>query len=378
MIDIVPANSGSRLKQFIALPRILYQEMADFAPPLDLERSELLDPKKAAFFRHGEAAYFLALRDGKPVGRISAQVDKRYQAQPDRDDIGLFGCFDLIDDLDVANALLNAAKSWLRARGLRRIQGPFLLDFNGEPGLLVEGQKEPPMILAPWHPKYLHDHLRDLGLRKAKDLHFYTIDLANRDPSVGEKAQRLLSRRTGLTVRDLRLDDPGKEAEITVRLYNDAWSGNWGFVPLESAEIAGILKTLKPLMHSDYGMFVEVNGEPAACTIAVPNVNELVADLGGKPSLLGWLKLAIRFWKKDVASVRIILMGIAAQYRKSPLAAAMLLTMLNEISKRRHNHKLASVEAGWVLEDNIALIKVFNQFGIPVSRTYRLFEAEIM
>lgn len=377
MIEIVPADSGKAFRQFIALPRVLYRDMPGYSPPLDMERTELLDPRKAAFFHHGEAAYFLAMTDGKPVGRISAQIDPHYQSRPGTADVGYFGGLDAVDDPQVTQTLLEAASAWLIQKGMKRVQGPFLLDFNGEPGLMVEGQSAPPMIMAPWHPAYLEDHLLRFGFSPIKDLYYYALDLQNDDLIKGEKTQRLLKKRPGQNVRSLRMDRLHEEAAITVQLYNDAWSGNWGFVPLEVSEIAGMLKTLKPLMHPDAGVFVEIDGEPAACTVVIPNVNAMVADLGGSPSLLGWLKLGVRFLRRDVTSARIILMGISERYRHTPMAAVLLLSMIHEIAQRHHRHNLNSVEAGWVLDDNTALIKVLEHFEIPRSRTYRLFEMAI-
>lgn len=377
MVDILPANEGKALKQFIALPRVLYQNLPGYTPPLDIERGQLLHPKKAAFFEHGEAAYFLAMRNGQLVGRISAQIDRRYQSQPGNSDVGFFGCLDAVDDREVINALIKAAELWLSERGLRYMQGPFLLDFNGEPGLMVEGQMAPPMILAPWHPSYLEEHLLNAGFSRIKDLNYFLFELGDNDPFDGEKARLFLDRRPELKVRNLRLERLLDEAAITVELYNDAWSDNWGFVPLEVAEIEGMLKTLKPLLHADNGIFVETNGEPAAGMILIPNVNALVSDLGGSPSLMGWLKLAARFIRNDVPSARIILMGISKRYRRSPMASVMLLAMIYEIAQRRQNHKLDLVEAGWVLEDNAALMKLFEHFQVPKHRTYRLFKMSL-
>jgi hypothetical protein len=162
-----------------------------------------------------------------------------------------------------------------------------------------------------------------------------------------------------------------------VGLYNDAWFDNWGFVPLELGEIHQLLKTLKPLLHPDAGIIIEEGGKPVACTVIIPNVSELVGDLGGQPSLLGWLKFAKRLVRKDFSTGRIILMGIAKEYRRSSKSATLLLTMIGELARRKRRHALVGVEAGWVLEDNTALIKLLEQFKLPICRKYQIYESDI-
>lgn len=374
MIEISKVSTQPDLAEFIKVPRLLYKSEVNYSPPLDFERKELLDPKKSSFFHDGEACYFLAKRRGDVVGRISAQIDNRFRGLPGNSDVGFFGCLDAIDDREVVTTLLQAARHWLLDHKIVHMQGPHLLTLNTEPGLMVHGQDRPAMVMAPWHPAYLEDHLTALGFQPVRDLNYYLIDpkRVTRDGAISRLD--LADRVPGLSIRSLRLNDLQREAEIACMLYNDAWRDNWGFVPLKVDDLVSFLKTLKPLMHEDAGIFVERDGEPIACTIAIPNVADLLSDLDGRPSPLGWAKLLFRITRRSYKSFRIILMGISQAHRRSVLGSLVLAAMVAELTQRSERHDLDYVEAGWVLDNNTPLIKLLETYKMTISRTYRVFE----
>lgn len=358
--------------QFLALPRRLYRDMIGFTPPLDLERRELLHPKHSAFFERGSVSYFLARRGGDAVGRISAQVDPLY-SRGANEDVAFFGCLDAVDDAEVVDRLLDTARGWARARGKARLQGPYTLSVNMEPGLMIEGQAAGPMLLAPWHPPHLAHHLEAQGLVKIQDVHYYGIDLDS--VATGALAERLgtIAPTPTLRVRGMRLDRLEDEAALACALYNDGWARNWGFVPLAPSEIHAVLVGLKPLLHSDIGLVVEIDDQPVAVAVVLPNVAEMAADLGGAPSLLGWAKFATRILRRSCTSGRLAILGIASAYQ-GLRGAGIMIAMLDEMRRRAARHGLRSIEAGWILESNKPMQRFVNSLGLPRTRTYRIYE----
>lgn len=362
------------MKKFIRLPRELYKDIPGFSPPLDIERRELLDPKRSYFFKRGTAAYFIAYDGRNAVGRISAQIDPLYK-EGEGNAVALFGCFDAIDDQEVSDALIGEVSRWTRQHGRTRLHGPYTLSVNMEPGMLVEGMHAPAMLLAPWHPSYLAGHLERSGFRKIQDLHYYRIDqeaLAN-----GPISDRLdqLPDDPKLTVRPMRLGALKEEAALACRLYNDGWAGNWGFVPLQTEEIHLVLREMKPLLHEDIGLVIEDAGEPVALAVILPNIAEMVSDLGGAPTLAGWVKLLSRIAGKRVHSGRLAILGIKQDYQ-GLRGILIMARLMRELRDRALRHKLKVIEAGWILESNRPLQRFINTMDLPRTRTYRIFERD--
>ncbi|MBE7209636.1 MAG: hypothetical protein INR65_01320 [Gluconacetobacter diazotrophicus] len=379
-MSVRPATSAAELKLFIRLPRLLYRGLPGFVPPLDLERRNLLHPKHAPFFRRGRAQFFLCFRGTEPVGRISAHVDplavERWGAP-----IGLFGALDAVDDPDVVSVLLDAACAWLRAEGMQRVRGPYALSPNDEAGLLVEGERERPMLLSPWHPGYLGPLVEAAGLRKVKDLVSY-------DLAIGPDAERALpitrarlmesAHGEGITVRRLRPKQIAEDAAIMGRLYNDAWTDNWGFIPITEPDVAAMVKELKPLIRPEYLVLVERVGEPLGFALVLPNIYDAVDDLGGAPSPLGWLRLAWRMQRHRFRSGRVILLGISDSLRNTTLGALMPSMIIAELMKRGRDTPLRSVELGWILEDNTRIRRLIERMAPKPNKVFRLYERSLV
>ena len=215
-LGIERVRTPAQLREFIVLPRLIYDGMPGFVPPLDYERRQMLDPRHNPFFSHGHAAYWIARRNGRPLGRISAQIDLA-AVGPDASDVGLFGCLDAIDDGDVVNALFKAAEAWLRQQGRRIARGPFLLSINGEFGLLLDGQLEPPMTLLPWHPAYLDSRVRNAGYTLARSLYCFDYRSADFPPARRVEMLSNVRARAGITTRDIRLDHLDADMETAGR-----------------------------------------------------------------------------------------------------------------------------------------------------------------
>lgn len=377
-IVVSAVSSRADLRTFIRLPMHLYKGMAGYLPPLLMDREALLDPRKAAFFSHGRAQYFLARQGGKVVGRISAQIDL---AQPTGtfDDAGLFGCLDAIDDADVVRALLQAAEAWLVEQGRTRAAGPFVLNMNGEPGLLVHGQEEPPLSLVSWHPAYLAEHVAAAGYTPAKDLHYWRLSALS--GKLDEFSRRRRPQLGGSTISARKLDMAhlARDIEIIREVYNDAWLDNWGFVPLQPADVSAISKDMKPFVKPEYGVIVERAGKPMGVALIFPNLFEVTTDVGPDPSLVGWGKLAYRALFHRFQTGFIILLGVLREVRHSVGGAVIGMTLIDEMVSRFLDYDASAgwVEAGWVLDDNAVLQKILVQYGFERVRTLRLFDKSI-
>jgi hypothetical protein len=375
---IQPVDSKARLRQFIETPRRLYAGMDGFVPPLDHERRQLLDPARSGFHTHGQAAYFLAMRGGEVVGRSSAQIDD-LATGPQHEGVGLFGCLDAIDDGEVVAALLDAAEAWLRARGRRRVRGPFLLSINGESGLLLTGQQAPPMLLLPWHPAYLRGHLERNGYSLAKTLHASSIDLATTDLAAPVARLGIQRRRAAFTIRAMRLKGAGfaEDVETGRRIFNDAWSGNWGFVPVSKAEMAKLVEGFKPLLKADYGVYVERHGKVVGFALVLPNLFDLAVDLGGSPSVIAWLKLAFRSAIGQFSSGRIVLFGVARDMIGTLAGSSVALILVDEMIRRSGRTPFRQIECGWILEDNVPMQALVELFGARPTRSFGIFEKDL-
>ncbi len=373
-IVVEPVESRRALNEFIRLPARLYDGQPHYSAPLSLDRRGLLDPRKAPFFRHGEAQYWIARRDGQAVGRVSAQID---HAQPPGtfDDAGLFGCLDAIDDAEVVRALMEAAQGWLLDKGRTRALGPCSLSMNGEPGLLVEGHAEAQLIMVPWHPPYLAAHLEACGYAGCRDLHYWR-QAATAETRSAHESRKKASRRMDLTTRPLDWKNLDRDVEIFREVYNDAWQDNWGFVPLMSEDLHAIKTELKPFMRPEYGLIVEMDKRPVGVALALPNLFEITRDVGADPSPLGWIKLAYRRFFHRFRTARIILLGVSSEFRRSLGGALIAATIVDEVTEilLGIEHETDWIEGGWVLDNNTALIGLLKQFGFERSRTLRLYD----
>ncbi|GEO82300.1 hypothetical protein [Pararhodospirillum oryzae] len=377
-ITLVPANSGKELDDFIDLPARLYSGFPEYTPPLRMDRESVLRPDKASFFKHGSACYWVAYRDGQAVGRISAQIDK---AQPKGvfEDAGLFGCLDAIDDPDVTRPLFEAAETWLREQGRARAIGPFLLSINGEPGLLVEGRSEPPLLMVPWHPAYLEQHVLANGYARAHDLHYWRMEDLPARIAAFRSRPRFSDRIATLTLRKIDMKNIARDIEIMRQIYNDAWKKNWGFVPLEKEDLEAISTELKPFVKSEFGFIAELEGRPVAVAMFIPNLYEITKDIGPVPSFIGWMKLGIRMLFRRFQTGNVILFGLLSEYHQSIGGAVLSRSLLDEMLHRLSEYKEHTgwMEAGWVLEENIPIQGILQEYGFKKKRTLRLFDKSI-
>ncbi len=375
-VQVRPAASAADRRVFVELVWRVYEHDPAWVPPLKSEVHALIDPKKNPWFGHARAQLWLAERDGHAVGRISAQVDDLVQVHMGAG-TGQWGMFEALDG-QAADALIAVAEDWLREQGMTRALGPVSLSIWDEPGLEIEGFDEPPTVMMGHHRPEYRGWIEAAGYSKVRDLLTYEVGIADwSDPladrlvAAGEKNPRLCIRKVDKSCFD-------REARIILNLLNDAWSANWGFVPLTEAEIAYSGKKLKPIIFEDLVRIAELDGEAVAFMITIPDINELIADLDGRLFPFGWAKLLWRLRRPRTRRVRVPLMGVASKLHNSRLAT-QLAFMLIESTRRAAvaNYGATQGEFGWVLEDNKGMVSIAELPGALVNHVYRIFEKSL-
>ena len=370
-IKIIPVTGRALLDRFIRLPERLHRDDPYYIAPLHLERQEALTPKNP-FFGHAEVQFWLAQKDGRDVGRISAQIDQQALAlRPDG--TGLFGMIAAEDDLAIFKALVDTAADWLRARGMRRMQGPFNLNINEETGLLVAGFDTPPMLLMGHDKSYIGPRLEQLGLVKEKDVYAYLYDMTVDLPA---SVRRLLDRPLPkeLTVRQIDFKRYNEEIRTVTSIFNDAWANNWGFVPLTETETDYLAKSLKPLLNPHLTSVVERNGEPVGFLIALPNLNEAIHGLDGKLLPFGWVKLLWRLKVKGVQTARVPLMGVRRDAAQDMIGGLLPFLMVDVVRREGLKKGFTHIELSWILEDNLPMRRMNESLGSVAYKTYRIYE----
>lgn len=368
-VRIVEVATRKDLKRFVQVPRHLYSGLAGFEPSLDFERMQLLDPKRAPFFGHGEAAFWLALdAAGRPLGRISAQYDRL--TPPERAHIGHFGCLEAVDEGAVVAALIATARDWHARRGRRILQGPYTFSINEEAGLQVEGQEHGAMILMPWHPPYLGAHVEAAGLVPVKDLLAYVIDLDHAAKWRGMTVAKA-SGQGQMTTRMLDLTALDREAELMTELFNASWNDNWGFVPLAAPELATLLKVSRPILRANHATFIEVDGKVSAFAFGLPNAYELFRGLNGRLLPFNWARAAYRLLTHRFDSYRFTLLGVRSDLRDTTFGARLPMAAIAQLFSQNRNP--GSLEMSWILDDNTRMRRIIERIGGKVYKRYRLY-----
>ncbi len=374
-IDVRPVAGKSELRQFIELPIRLYAGHKGYAPHLTLERFDAFSTTKNPHFQHAEAAFLLARRGDRVVGRIMVQVDRAH-LERHADATGHFGLLDAEDDPAVFAALLAAAEEWLRARGMKRIAGPYSVSINDEVGQMIAGFDERPMLLMPYGPRWAPAHIERAGYDKLMDLHSYEYDVRKAPVTIGH---RLIERyaKGRVKVRSVDMKRFDAEVKTVVDIFNDAWQDNWGFVPMTQAEVEHAAKTMKPMVEPDVIWLAELDDQPVAMILALPNLNEAVADMGGRLFPFNWARLLWRLKRRKVKSGRVALMGVRMALRNSPLGAALAMMVIDKL--REHGTALGYhyAELGWILETNTVTRRIIEQSGGREYKTYRLYARDI-
>ena len=372
-VTLRPVISKADRKAFVDFAWTVYKDDPAWIPPLKDEVHGLLDPKKNPWFAHGRARLWLAERNGAVVGRISAQVDDLVQEHMAQG-LGQWGMFEALDG-DAAAQLIATAEDWLRKEGMTRVLGPISISIWDEPGLLIEGFDQPPMVMMGHHRPGYRAWIEAAGYNKAKDLLTYDLDIAKDQPELIKRMVAAVERNPRIRIRNVDKSKFARDSAIILNLLNDAWSDNWGFVPLTEAEIAYAGKKLKPIIYEDLVRIAELDGEPVAFMLTIPDINELTADLDGDLFPFGFIKLLWRLRNPKVKRVRVPLMGVTKRLHGTRLAGQIAYTLIEYIRRACVEHYgVKQGEFGWVLEDNQGMTSIAELPGAVVNHRYRIYE----
>jgi hypothetical protein len=360
-------------KAFIELAYRLNADDPNWIPPLKDEVSGLITPGKNPWFEHAEAALFIARRGERVVGRISAQIDALVLEHM-APGLGQWGMFEAEDEA-VAHALFAAAEDWLRAKGMSRSMGPFSLGIWDEPGLLIKGHDHPPMVMMGHNKAGYETWVEHAGYGKAKDLLTYDLDVTREFPPLVQRIVAAGEKNSRIRIRKIDPSRFDEEAALILSILNDAWSDNWGFIPLTPSEIAYAGKKLKPIVLDEIIRIAELDGEPVAFMLSLPDINPLLRDLRGELFPFGWAKLLWRLRKRRYHGARVALMGVVKKLQASRLAS-QLAFMLIEYIRRGGTaaYGMKRGEVGWILDDNQGMISIADAIESRCNRVYRIYE----
>ncbi len=377
-LTIRPVTSKADKKVFIDFPYRLYAQDPNWVPPLKDEVSALITPGQNPWFEHGEMQLFLAERDGCVIGRISAHIDLHALKQPAEQGmgpgVGNWGLFEA-QDAEASTALIAAAEDWLRAKGMTRSLGPISLCMWDEPGLLVKGHDDPPVIMMGFNAAHYEQWVETAGYAGVQDLYTYAVpiekgfsELVNRIVGMGDRNDRIRIRR----VDKSRF---AEELALILGILNDAWSDNWGFVPFTDAEVAYGGKKLKPIVYEDLIRIAEVDGEPVAFMVTLPNINEKLAGFGGSLFPFNWAKLLWWLRAPKVRIMRVPLMGVVKKLQSTRLASQLAMMMIEYIRRDAvTKYDATHGDFGWVLASNGPMVSVGEAVGGTVNKIYRIYE----
>ena len=371
-VTVRPVRSRADERRFIDFIYAHYRGYQHWVAPLRLERRKLIDTRKNPFYRHAERELYLAERAGRVVGRIAAIVNHGHNRHH-RDRVGFFGFFESVDDQAVASALLDAARGWLRARGMEAMRGPANPSVNDEYGLLVEGFGMPPAVMMPYNPPYYAALLEGCGLRKAKDLYaFRGVTQETLDQPKIQRANEVFRKRSGLTCRSLVMKDFPAEIERIKGVYNRAWEDNWGAVPMTDEEFDALAKDLRLIVRPELVVLAETaGGEVAGFGLALPDINMALTENRNGGLLRGLWHLLTR--RSRIDRIRILVLGVLPEYRRTGAAGVLFYELANHTRELGYSR----AEASWILEDNLMMIRAAEAMQGVRDKTYRIYEQAI-
>ena len=369
-IDVRPVKSKSELNAFINLPWSIYRGNPNWVPQLRGDQKKLLNRSKHPFFDHAAAEFFLARRDGNYVGRIAAITNDAHVAFHD-EPVGFFGFFECIDDNTVAQSLFSHAADWLRARDLQVMRGPVSYSMNDECGLLIEGFDTPPTIMMPYNPPYYMNLITAFGFQKAKDLLAYEITQETiLSARLGRLAERIKQRKN-ISIRPFVKKDLKQELQRVKEVYNSAWEKNWGFVPMSDREIDYMADDLIRIVEPELVLFAEIEGEPIAFILALPDFYAALKHANGRLFPFGLLK--IMWHAKQIDTVRILAFGIKDAYRRQGIDGLLYY----EVYRNGVEKGYRRAEMSWILEDNHLMNTAIENMGGQLSKRYRIYDYEL-
>ncbi len=373
-VEIRSVKSAREKREFLDFPYRLYRADPHWVPPLRLAQKDILDTRKHPFYLTADVEMFLAYRGTRAAGRIMAIINHAHNSFHNEHG-GFFGYFESEDDREVASALIEAASNWVKERGAVFMRGPFNPSPNYECGLLVEGFDSSPFVMMTYNPGYYIDLLEQSGLQKAVDMYAYQI--SPKSFILSDKLRGVADRlRESINVRTVDMKNIRREADIIRRVYNDAWSNNWGFVPMIEEEFAHLTRDLKQIVDPRIVYIAEKKTddgktEPIGFFLAVPDINRALKKIDGRLFPLGLVKL---LWhSRRLSFFRIIIMGIVKEHQSLGVASLFYERIYRDVVKFGYEDS----EMSWVLENNVTMNRAARLIGGRRYKTYRIYEMNL-
>jgi GNAT superfamily N-acetyltransferase len=367
-LSINPVRGADDLEDFLRIPYRIYADDPHYVYPLLSELRKFLDRDRNPFFAHAETCLWIARRDGRPVGRVAACVD-RYHNEAHDERTGFFGFYEAPEEPGAAAGLLGAAEAWLRERGMTTMRGPCCFTTNHDwLGLQIDGEWSQPAVGMPYNPRYYAAQLEGHGLAKVKDLYAWRIQT---DAKVPPKIQGVIDgllRSDSFRVRTFRMDRFDEDASLVRSLYNACWNRNWGFIPLDDAEFAYLAKDMKKMVDPRFLLIAEAQGQPIGFCLTIPDFNQALKPCRGRLFPLGWLRFLLARRRIDYA--RTLLMGVLPEFRKRGVDVVMVYQTM----RAGFDLGLTRGECSWILEDNRAMNTILQGYGCELYKTYRLYD----
>jgi hypothetical protein len=370
-IEIITVERGAELKDFIELPWKIYVAYPKWVPPLKKEVRRMLDPLKHPFWEFSQRILFLARRGKETVGRIAGIIDGRYNRFHD-EKMGIWGFFECADDPQAAAALFSSVEGWAHKKGMTFIRGPLNPSTNHEAGLLIQGFDMQPSLMMTYNPPYYSRLVESCGYFKEKDLLAFLIDSDYKLPGWMDRLAGKIAKKRGVRITHFLPKDADAEIALIRQIYNDAWSDNWGFVPLSEKEMQDIGKSVMEFVDPDMAFFIYYEDEPAAFCLVFPDINPLLKHLNGRVGLLGALKYFL--YKKEIVGLRLFMFGIKEKYRQLGLPM-LAFHHIYEVVRKKEKYRY--MEMGWTLEDNEAVNSLIEEAGAKMVKKYRIFSKSL-
>ncbi|MHA6722350.1 N-acetyltransferase [Sphingomonas sp. RS2018] len=380
-LSIRPIASKADRKTFVDFPFHLYAKDPNWVPPLKGEALGLITPEKNGWYSHAKAQLFLAERAGKVVGRISAHIDTLALTMPAEQGFGpgtgQWGLFDA-EDAETSAALILTAEAWLRDQGMTRVLGPISQSIWEEPGLLIEGFDHPPTIMMGHARPEYRGWIEGAGYEPIKQLMTYDLDITHEFPPIVRRIIQSGERNERIRVREVDKTRFEDEAAIILDILNDAWSHNWGFVPLTPPEIKDVGVKLKPIVFNDLIRIAEVDGKPVAFMITLPDLNEAIAPLKGSLLPFGWAKLLLWLRAPKVKTMRVPLMGVRKELQSSRMASQLAFMMIEYIRRASvARYGATRGEIGWILDDNQGMRSIADMLNGRINKVYQVYGKDL-
>ena len=369
-LSVKKVKTSTDKNKFIKLPWKIYGDSPLWVPPLISERKKFLDPSVNPFFKDSKVDLFLVISDNQTVvGRV-ALIKNHVCSKELPEQVGFFGMFEVVNDKQASDLLLDKAEQWCREKKFSKLVGPVSFSTNHECGLLVDGFDTPPVIGIPYNPRYYSDFIESWGLGKYKDLVSLRMDLPKM-PEYLKTAIRCINKRERFFVRPFCLNKFNEELEAIWHIYNESWADNWGFVPMSKEEFLYSANEMRSFIQPEYCFIAEVNGEPVGFSLTLPDINAVLKKMNGRIFPFGWAKF---FWNKNkIKLFRVVALGVKQKYRRLGIDVALYY----ETYKKFVEKKIKWCDMSWVLEDNKGMLGPIHRLGGTIYKRHRIYERNI-